>query len=475
VGVMGTGGVDGVAMVWDTGHTAGDLGEHNMLTVMAHNGLPVNDIAFMAGNHLAVTASSDEAVRVWRVADGTLLQSMVTGEVTVNVLRCRAQGAGLGGHMNHSLIVAGTVTGSVFCWHVEHERPPARQRGGVRDTTRSTAAGAKSNGGDDDAYQTKQHSHKLVALSDHSAHSIIGVNLLDNGRLMVTSENGTVRVFQLNVPAAECDSAHLELESTGQPLGKTAVMGVWDGVSDPSVVAAASLNVALSFAQFDRTPVGGEAGVWRSDTILFVAEPKAPEKIALSDSGGMRVENAEGLADTMGRRRGQDEHGETDNVGNEEKKGYEKEAVKKSFFPMGPSVPMPRRMPPQAIEHPVVTFKSWPITVEETAPVSAARADRWAIGTFKHPDQMPEDSDEDPNAHLDEARQARKKIFRSDILPHFANPERVRALANVARKHPTPGSGTRSPSSPVEPRPLGFHGRFCFCFCLVCCLISGGM
>ena len=113
--------------------------------------------------------------------------------------------------MDHSLIVAGTATGSVFCWHLEHEQAPSRQRGGIRDTTRSTADIAHNE--NDGAPQTNFHSHKLVALSDHSAHSIISINLLDNDRLMVTSENGTIRLFRLEMPAAECDSARLELET----------------------------------------------------------------------------------------------------------------------------------------------------------------------------------------------------------------------------------------------------------------------
>ena len=145
-------------------------------------------------------------------------------------------------------------------------------------------------------------------------------------------------------------------------------------------------------------------------------------------------------------------------VGSEEKNIPEKEVGRRRFFPMGPSEPVPRRTQPQAIEHPVVAFKSWPIAVEETSFVSAAGADRWAIGKFEHSDQTPEDRENDPDVRLLEAREDRKKIFRSEILPQFANPERVRALANVARKQPAPTSSARIPGSPIEPRPLGFHG-----------------
>eukprot|EP00946_MAST-07B_sp_MAST-7B-sp1_P005114 g5114.t1 len=346
VGLLGTGSTDGVAMVWDTGHTAGDLGEHNLLTVMAHSGKPVNDIAFVAGNHLAVTASSDEAVRVWRMADGTLLQSLVTGEANVRVLRCRSQG--------------------------------------------------------------------------------------------------------LDMPSG-ADTAHFEIESSGQPLGKSCVIAMWEGVVNPSIAAVPSApsepSTALTFAHFERNS-HDEPGIWHNDTILSIPEPIEPRKVELSHPSGVSYE-VDGLTDELSNNTG-------DKIDKEEKLD-EQTAKGKSFFPIDQAMPMPRRVQPHAIEHPIVAFKSWPITDIETEPTSAASADRWANRKFNE-EVLPADTDSISASSSMEGKHSSKRVFRNEILPKFANPERVQALAKVVNKQPAPGSVKNSPSTPIEPRPLGFHG-----------------
>ena len=231
VGLLGTGSTDGVAMVWDTGHTAGDLGEHNLLTVMAHDGKPVNDITFVAGNHLAVTASSDEAVRVWRMADGTLLQSLVTGEANVKVLAAVPRGR-LSGQWTIQLLLALKLACVLLAFRTRADPGAGR----IRDVTDSTNSNQHQ---EDTETKTKSCSHKLVALSDHSAHSITSLSLLDEGRLMAVSENGTVRIFRLDMQTA-ADTAHFEVESSDQPLGKSCVIAVWEGVINPSITAVPS-------------------------------------------------------------------------------------------------------------------------------------------------------------------------------------------------------------------------------------------
>ena len=120
---------------------------------------------------------------------------------------------------------------------------------------------------------------------------------------------------------------------------------------------------------------------------------------------------------------------------------------------------MPRRMPPQAIEHPIVTFKSWPITDIETEHTSAASADRWADRKFGE-EVVPTDTDSISVSSSREGEHSPKRVFRNDILPEFANPERAQALAKVVNKHSTQSSVKKSHSAPEEPLQIGFHGAF---------------
>ena len=438
VGVLGTGGADGVAMVWDTAHSAGDLGEHNILTVMAHNGLPVNDMCFVAGNHLAVTASSDDAVRVWRIADGTLLQSMFTGEATVNVLRCRPQGLSLSGDKSSSIVLAGTSTGSVFCWHLEHERH-------MPDGARNLAEGA----------EPASCSHRLVALSDHSAHSIMSIVLLDEGHIMVSSENGDIRLFRLETQVAS-DSVHLELEHTSNPFGTISVIGFWDGVPDPSCAAfAADSSSALRFAQFIQPHAEAEDKSWHVDEILFTPKVREPKKVVFNepnvDEETIAAEMRKGARGSIIKTH---EEGLRNEVSNLTK---DKEPERRTVLPLGPTAPTPRKFLPQAEEHPILHFKSWPSIAKETRGMNAETADRWASGRFKADGELDGQSDLEP-VYIEDTKGKSRKKFYNEISSQFANPERVEALASVTRR-PEPSSRVHV-TSPGEHRSIGYHGKF---------------
>ncbi len=246
--LLGTGASDGVAMVWDTAYTAGDRGDHNKLTVAAHAGRAVSDMVFFHGNHIMATASDDVGVRVWRVADGQLLQTLATGEVAVNHLRSRHEGLTLGGDASNSLVIAGTATGSLFCWHLTHESAPGTVHadgevggevggyssrltpGSPTSSLHGASAGAVAGSG-------SGCTHEMVAVSDHSAHSIVHLATLGKQKLLAVSEEGTVWLFSLSVPEGS-RSACLELEDAFRDnMDRVAAIGSWDDVQEPAVAA----------------------------------------------------------------------------------------------------------------------------------------------------------------------------------------------------------------------------------------------
>ena len=175
-GVLGTGSEDGVAMVWNLAHAMGDRGDSNLLTIVAHPDRPVTDMTFVRGNHLVFTASDDQAVRLWRVADGQLLQSLATGEMPVRTLGCRDEGRSVLRGMSDTLVVAGTASGSVFLWRVAHV--------GSGDTLEDVEGGGRSLLGSPMLADTRRKeqedrevaelgtTHRLVCVSDHSSDEV---------------------------------------------------------------------------------------------------------------------------------------------------------------------------------------------------------------------------------------------------------------------------------------------------------------
>ena len=199
-GVLGTGSVDGVAMVWNLAHSVGDRGDPNILTVGAHASSPVHSMTFPTGNHVVVTASNDQAVRVWRVADGTLLQSLATGNVPVNVIACRDEGTSLMQGWTETTVVAGTSTGSVFCWKLTHEEATTSPEDRpifmkVNSSANAVGGGGGGGGGSSPAMTTQHH---LVAMSDHSAHAIVHLDVDRPDRtILVGGADGLIRHYKL--------------------------------------------------------------------------------------------------------------------------------------------------------------------------------------------------------------------------------------------------------------------------------------
>jgi WD40 repeat protein len=218
-GVLGTGSTDGVAMVWNLAHSMGDRGDPNLLTVGAHVNCSVSAMTFVKNNHLVVTASHDQAVRVWRVSDGELLQSLATGNMPVSDISCRCEGLSLVDGWTNTMIVAGTSTGSVFCWNLTHEVARTDSSGTAmfeevveRQNNNNNINGGGSEIKNDDPMTTKS---RLVAMSDHSAHEILHLHL-NNNDLIVADNNGMVRHFTLILPKGST-SADLNVISVHRP------------------------------------------------------------------------------------------------------------------------------------------------------------------------------------------------------------------------------------------------------------------
>ena len=228
-GLLGTGAHDGVAMVWNLAHSTGDRGDSNVLTIAAHENTTVTSITFVEERHLFITASDDEAVRVWRISDGELLQSLATGRVPVTTLQCRYEGTSMLNGWNDTTVIAGTSTGSVFCWSLIHEAATSGSAAGGRtmgdmsenNSERSGPSEISSVGlfEEEEGIATGQTQSRLVALSDHSASGIVHVDVRrGTNEMIVGAVDGTIRTFSIKVTkggdaALDCVSKRVVVSS----------------------------------------------------------------------------------------------------------------------------------------------------------------------------------------------------------------------------------------------------------------------
>ena len=489
-----TGAEDGSIILWDVGIECGDdlrtLSERTVHVIRAHEG-SVRAVCF-SGTAFYISSGDDQAIRIWRMADGVQACYFPSEKVVISKITCgltwddvdEEEFEGAGVRVPTVMIAAGSKEGSVFLWKMTQEneiQKPTIRLVGLADHTRTEISAVsmfpiKSRYGESDGVGViaandggSVHIYKY-GRAQHLAQLFEGETVLDQTDILPSAAfelmheasyddaiiSGIAR-YELNLgraPASQDVAIALIASKSGDIDVLTIPAAGHHTAAEASVSGITGLSVLVSFREQEETeeelgPPPVPASPARSPTKVANPEMTAPISTKIDAAAVPDTSPAARARSPPGPFSSPIQFGE----------GFETVLKVERYEEADDE---PQEEAPEPIPQPTLVYKQQGRSVagEEHA---AAEADDWAAKQFGGEDQkdaiLPSDRYDTEPLQLRPSNRPSPTMGRisgARIDPKYWNKERALALIEVEKQHKT--HFHVSDEDPMQEQRLGFQG-----------------